>query len=202
MNAQAKILLADNDPDFLETRREFLEREGYEVSIASSPMEVQNLMKHGDANIAILDIRLLNDDDEKDISGLELAKTISRSLPVIILTGYPAVEYATQALKTQVDGYRAAVDFVLKEQGPEVLVTAVKHAFLIGKSQDATGGKEKEKSILINSWKPLAAMIAMVAMLLALGMGVEAIVSGNPNWLFGTLALAIISVAFAGISIN
>jgi DNA-binding response OmpR family regulator len=85
--AGTKILFAENDRGFLETRGEFLERAGYTVIPALSPTEARKKLEEENPDLAILDIRLINDDDEKDNSGVELAKEISRSVPVLILTG-------------------------------------------------------------------------------------------------------------------
>lgn len=83
---KARILFADNDPDFLETRSGFLKEEGYEVVMASSPTDARRKLEQGGIDLAILDVRLTNDDDEKDTSGLALAKAIGHAVPKIILT--------------------------------------------------------------------------------------------------------------------
>lgn len=123
-----KILLADNDPDFLETRREFLVREGYEVIAACSPAEAETELRRQVLNLAIIDVRLLNDDDEKDISGLELVKNVHQSVPIIILTGYPVIASLREALRQQTKSDNSVRDFILKEEGPIVLLTAVRKA--------------------------------------------------------------------------
>ena len=64
--AQIKILLADNDVDFCETRCEFLKRAGFDVIRAASPEEARKKLVDENPDVAILDIRLLDDDDEKD----------------------------------------------------------------------------------------------------------------------------------------
>lgn len=124
--AKATILFADNDQDFLKTRSEFLEQEGYLVVPAKDPTEARRKLETGAIELAILDIRLVNDDDEKDTSGLTLAKEVARSVPKVILTGFPSYEYVREALKLQVDGLPAAVDFVAKQEGPEALLASVR----------------------------------------------------------------------------
>jgi len=121
----ANILFADNDPDFLETRREYLEREGYIVTTASTPLEAKNLLLHGRIDLAVLDIRLEHDDDERDTSGLVLAREVALSVPKIILTGFPSVEAARDALGTRLDALPPAVDFISKLDGPKELVNAI-----------------------------------------------------------------------------
>jgi predicted nucleotide-binding protein len=124
------ILFADNDPDFLNTRREYLEREGYDIILASTPAEAETHLLQGMIDLAILDVRLKDDNDEKDTSGLILAKEVALSVPKIILTGFPSVKAAREALGSRVNGLPPAVDFIAKSDGPEYLVEAVKKALL------------------------------------------------------------------------
>jgi predicted nucleotide-binding protein len=126
--AKATILFADNDPDFLKTRAEFLEQQGYLVVPATSVTEARRKLEIGGIDLAILDIRLESDDDEKDISGLVLAKEVARSVPKIILTGFPSYEYVREALRPQLNGLPATVDFVAKQEGPETMLAAVRRA--------------------------------------------------------------------------
>jgi len=190
--SRAKILLADNDPDFLETRSEFLEKDGYEVVQASSPRDVLDALERHDVNLVVLDIRMLNDDDEKDISGLEVAKTIGRSIPVIMLTGYSAVEYARQALEPQVDGRQIAQGFVSKVEGPEALLTAIEK---LRERQKVSLVNDKESSSF-KQWRP---RLALIALLLTLGSGVVAMIYADPSWLIGTVFFAIVAVLLMGI---
>lgn len=124
------ILFADNDPDFLVTRAEFLTNEGYHVLKAFSLDEAQQLMDEAYVHLAVLDIRLVDDDDEKDVSGLTLAKEPAyRFVPKIILTSFPTTDAVREALRLQLDGLPPAVDFVDKTEGPEALIRAVERAF-------------------------------------------------------------------------
>lgn len=125
---KAKLLFADNDLDFLHTRKEFLEREGYQVVTVSNPIEARKILEQGYWDLAILDIRLEDDDDEKDVSGLVLAREAAHAVPKIILTNFPSYESVLNALRPNLDGLAVAVNFVGKEEGPETLVNAVKTA--------------------------------------------------------------------------
>jgi len=135
----SKILLVDNDADFLATRRDFLEEERYDVVTSSSPSEAKEKLEHENMDLAVIDIRLLNDDDEKDTSGLELAKEASRVLPVIILTGYRSEEHARHSLETQLDGTHIAYHFLAKEEGPTALLSIIRRTLEIDKRQENTG---------------------------------------------------------------
>lgn len=123
---RATIALADNALDFCRTRAEFLEQEGYRVLPAATPTEARRLLERGGIDLAILDIRLENDDDEKDTSGLLIAQEIARNVPKIMLTAFPSVEGVIAALRPRPDGVPAAIDFIAKTEGPEALLRAVR----------------------------------------------------------------------------
>lgn len=125
-----RLLFADNDPDFLDTRAEFLEIAGYAVLKARSPEQVRQLLADAYIHIAILDIRLVDDDDEQDTSGLSLAKDPAFTLiPKIILTGFPTYRAVREVLGPVVDGMPAAVNFLAKEEGPDVMIQAIEQSF-------------------------------------------------------------------------
>ena len=120
------ILMADNLQDFLDVRKEFLQREGYKVILANNPRDAENLLRQGGADLAILDIRMIDDGDPEDTSGLDLAQKFGRSVQIIMLTGYPNWEQVKIALGQDINGLIPAVDFISKEEGPQVMIQAVK----------------------------------------------------------------------------
>jgi CheY-like chemotaxis protein len=123
------ILLADNEPDFLAVRVQFLERAGYRVYTAGSPAEAQRLLSDLRLHVAILDIRLVDDDDDKDTSGLTLAKDPAyRLVPKIILTQHPTFDAVREALGPVLDGLPPAVAFLEKKEGVEEMLHAIEWA--------------------------------------------------------------------------
>ncbi len=123
--AKATILFADNNAAFLKIRSEFLENKGYKVIPAIDPEDAEKKLNDQSIDLAVVDIRLRDDDDEKDMSGITLAKEVARSVPKIILTGYPDVNYVREVLKPQIKGPDIAVDFVAKAEGPKALLDAI-----------------------------------------------------------------------------
>jgi len=119
------ILLADNLPDFLDERKEFLEEAGYTVITAQNPVDAEKILERGLVDLAILDIRLVDDDDPEDTSGLELAKKFGQDIPLIMLTGYPTWESVKTALGKDITGLSPAVDFISKQEGPNLMIQAV-----------------------------------------------------------------------------
>ncbi len=120
------ILFVDNVPAFLETRAEYLEDAGYQVVPAYTLEEARRLLEQQTIDLAILDVRMVDDEDPKDISGILLARDPHyASVPKIILTDYPDYRTARQALGPVLDGMPPAVDYLDKKEGPEVMVERV-----------------------------------------------------------------------------
>lgn len=120
----------DNNAPFLEVYSKLLEQAGYRVLRASSLEAADQALNEKRVHLAVLDIRMQNDDDANDVSGLMLAqKPQHRAVPKIILTGYPSVESVRAALSSGTTGVAAAVDFLSKSEGPEALLQAVRQAF-------------------------------------------------------------------------
>jgi|ERR1044071_2587198 DNA-binding response OmpR family regulator len=120
------VLLADNDLSFLKTRTEFLTGAGYEVVPASTLAEAERLLDGGCVHVAILDIRMVDNDDPKDTSGLSLAgKSDYRLIPKIIVTDYPSFETVREAMSGNGKGGSPAIDYVAKHEGPEALILAL-----------------------------------------------------------------------------
>lgn len=131
--AQFRILIADNDPDFRESlAKDVLEPENYQVFQAASPDEARQILeKEQLIHLAILDIRLENDDDPHDESGLKLSQEIDSFVPKILLTGYPP-EHALGRFpnKTLIlfDDQFIELYLLTKKAGPAIVLEAVKKA--------------------------------------------------------------------------
>jgi DNA-binding response OmpR family regulator len=128
MANKVTILHIDNHTEFRESTRWFLEQANYEVIGAGTPEEGRSILESGTVALAIVDMRLLNDRDGKDFSGLELAKEVKTDIPKIMYTNFPSYEAAREALGPRIEGLPPAVDFIAKVEGPEVLITAVRKA--------------------------------------------------------------------------
>lgn len=195
---KATILFADNDPDFLATRSEFLEQAGYTVIPARNPAQAQRKLEDGGIDLAILDIRLTDDDDERDFSGLALAKEVARSVPKVILTGFPSVDAAREALRPQLDGLPAAVEFLSKEEGVGEMLRAVRTALAAPSAGADTKAPRRSRRAGMQ-WA--SGVVGLVALLLALGAGVLATMTGDPRWLFAAVFLAVLVVLGVGLAV-
>ena len=127
---QKIILFLDNALSFLEAYTRILEAKNFKVITASSIEEARLQLQTKRIHLGIFDIRVMDDDDSEDISGLELAKEKEfQYLPKIILTGYPSYEYVRDVLGSKDDSEPAAVNFIGKSEGVSKLLEAIEEAF-------------------------------------------------------------------------
>lgn len=125
------ILLADNDPDYLSTCAEILAAEGHRIYPAASPAEARMVLDERHVHLAILDIRLRDDDDEQDISGLTLAKEAAyQAIPKIMLTSWPQYQFVRSAMTPHFTGLPPAVDFLAKSEEPDVMLKAIQQVLV------------------------------------------------------------------------
>lgn len=80
----ARVMIVDDDPDFLEQMRMYLESRGYTVNSASNRPDGEELLTRIEPDIAVLDLMMENEDD-----GFVLAYRIKKrfpNTPVILVT--------------------------------------------------------------------------------------------------------------------
>lgn len=203
------ILLADNDPDFLASRTEFLRHEGLEVITASDPTQARRFLEKGGIDLAVLDIRLLNDNDAHDNSGLLLAKDFAEQMPLVVtsgfpeqwlptimLTDFPSYENVREALAPTVGGLPPAVNFIAKQEGPEALLRAIKEAL---DEKPAMVSRMKGRLNVEQRLRPTMALLFLLGAVLS---GVVAVVASDPRWLVGTAAFGILYAFVAWIAVQ
>src|SRR6184192_2503926 len=92
----ARILIVDDEAAILRLLKEALTQWGYQVTGASSGAEALQALRGDMFDAVITDIRM------PDMNGLELLKEIKRhdeSVEVVVMTGYPTIASAVEALK-------------------------------------------------------------------------------------------------------
>ena len=122
------LLLVDNDPDFLIISGEYLENVGYRVIQAHNRDEAEHILETTNVHLIILDLRLNDDKDEKDRSGLIAAETIAHQVPKIILTKFPTYQDVVRALKMDAHHLQPAIDFVDKREGLDKLRQSIEES--------------------------------------------------------------------------
>ncbi len=128
--SQATLLIVDNDSNVRESLvKDVLEPAGYKVIAAGSLEEAeQALLGEELIHLSILDIRLMNDDDQNDRSGIELSQQIDPLIPQLFLTAYkPELFPGLSTDRVPIDtgsGFRE-VFLVSKTEGPEALLDRI-----------------------------------------------------------------------------
>src|SRR5258706_1856061 len=120
-----KILLADNSAEYRRSVIAFLGLEGYAVEEAASPKEAQTKLESARFDLVLADLRMQDDDDPNDMSGLEIAKFASENkIPCIIVTAFSTVELARIALRSRgAEPY--AKDLISKASGAQALLDSI-----------------------------------------------------------------------------
>lgn len=128
--AKYRILVADNDPDFRDSlARDVLEPEGYQVTQAGNPEQARRALQDNLIHLAILDIRLENDDDPSDLSGLELCEEIDPVVAKILVTAYPpagvAIGVYPDKIQIPVGDRQLEVHVITKQDSPRLVLKAI-----------------------------------------------------------------------------
>lgn len=95
MQETAKILVVEDEPGSRLTLCGILEDAGYEITGVDKGTKALEVIKDGNFNVIITDIRL---PDVGGMSILELAKEINPDVAVIMMTGYASIESAVNAV--------------------------------------------------------------------------------------------------------
>lgn len=133
------VLLVDNNEQWLAEIAEHLQHSGYRVAQAADRHQARRILTQQSVDVALIDLRLVNDSDRKDISGLHLAQEINPPIAKIIITNYPADEVIVQALQPGPDGLAPAVRFVDKKMGSEAITKAVREAVRLPRFRQGVG---------------------------------------------------------------
>lgn len=132
--SKGTILFVDNNLDFLVTRSEHLTQNGYRVHCASRFSQALALFQKESVDLGVFDLRLQNDFDPSDLSGVQLAKIVSPYIPSIILTVPPNVSKVRLALVGHT-GNPVVVDGNAKMGDPNALLQEVEET-LRGETAD------------------------------------------------------------------
>lgn len=100
-----KVLVVDDEKDFLETTIKRIKRSGIDCEGAENGKEAIEKVRTGNFDVVLLDVRM------PDLDGIEtlgLMKTIKPLLEVVMLTGHASVESGVEGMRL------GAFDYLLK----------------------------------------------------------------------------------------
>ena len=113
------VLLVDDEPEALRAFERTLRGAGYPVEAFVSAREAIKRVSAGGVQVVVSDITM------PEMTGVELLRTIrayDADLPVVLVTGLPAIDSATDAVEY------GAFKYIVKPFEPEVLRAAVERA--------------------------------------------------------------------------
>lgn len=103
MDEKIKILLVDDEPDFLVPIAFWLNSKGYEVAVSSSGEKALDMIKkEKKPNVVFLDINMPGMDG---LETLRRIRRIDKDLSVIMVTAYADEEKFSQAKKLNTSGF-------------------------------------------------------------------------------------------------
>ena len=120
INPDAAVLVVDDEQDIRDASERILTRTGFKVMKATRGDEALDVLDKERIDIVLLDLKM------PGMDGLEVLKRIrmlSKTIQVIVITGYATVETAIEAMK------QGAYDFIPKPFEPDQLRIVVNRAW-------------------------------------------------------------------------
>jgi len=102
MERKENILIVDDDPSIRKVLAAILEEKGYNVETVDTGEKAIRKSKAEFYNLVLIDIRL------PDMEGIELLTRMNQTMPAmvrIMITGYPSLQNAVEALNRGADAY-------------------------------------------------------------------------------------------------
>ncbi len=96
-----KVLVVDDEKDFLFTMEYWLKSKGYEVKTVTDGFRAVEAIKTFSPNIILLDINMPGMDG---VETLKRIRDIDKAIPIIIITAYIEEERVVEALSYQISG--------------------------------------------------------------------------------------------------
>jgi len=115
--SKTRILIVEDDENIRKTMKNILQQSGYQTDTAKTGQEAEQKAKAKIYNLALLDIKL------PDMEGTQLLAKLHENTPKmvkIMVTGYPSLENAMEALNQGANAY------VTKPVKPAKLLALIK----------------------------------------------------------------------------
>ena len=144
MEAVARVLIADDQPDVREALRMLFKAEGYRTEAVSNPQAVLTAIESQDFDIALIDLNYARD-TTSGREGLDLLSqilAIDSTLPIVVMTAWGSVEIAVEAMR------RGARDFIQKPWENQRLLAIVRTQLELSRALRQAQRLEAENRLL------------------------------------------------------
>ncbi len=152
-------------------------------------MGIVNSKKHG-INIAIIDIRLIDDEDREDHSGLKLIRNLPSNLSVIVLTAYEDARVVRAAFRPA-PGQEEPKGYLFKGDGLNAIKECVER--VVSKSDPVSRPWYRE---------PTFFYLAIVTVVLMIGGGIYIEYVSQGNQVLGVIMIGVVIDILAGLLLN
>jgi DNA-binding NtrC family response regulator len=128
--AAARVLIADDQGDVLESLRLLLKTEGYQTESASSPGGAIDLARKREFDAVLMDLNYTRDttSGREGLDLLSRLRALDETLPVVVMTAWGSVELAVEAMRL------GARDFVQKPWENARLLTILRNQVELGRA--------------------------------------------------------------------
>ena len=99
-----RILLADDEENFLMATKEILQDHGYQCDCAADAATAAKMLESTEYDLLISDIKMPGNDE---LEFIETLPQLAEGMPVILVTGYPSTKTAIQSVELPVVAYIA-----------------------------------------------------------------------------------------------
>lgn len=120
MNDKASILIVDDEEVVRRSHLRSLAGTGCHTEAAQDGSEALRVMEQHPFDVVLLDLRM------PGLDGMDVLKTIKQRWPnseVVVITGYPSIESAKEAVRL------GAQNYIAKPVGPEDVIKAANEAW-------------------------------------------------------------------------
>jgi CheY-like chemotaxis protein len=118
----AKILIVDDDPDFVIVSKMVLQAEGYQVMEANNGWQALEMVRKDQPDLIMLDVMMTSTLEGVSVSKQLEADPILRAIPVVMISSIATTEYASEFPEE-----RVPIDaWLSKPIQPAVLLKTVK----------------------------------------------------------------------------
>jgi len=118
-----RILIADDDPDFVEILTMILKKEGYQIDSAANGDEALAKMRKAPPDALLLDVMMAGVLDGVNVSFQMAQDPVLKSVPIVMISSIPDSPHADQF---PTDEYVPISAWITKPVQPEQLVETVR----------------------------------------------------------------------------
>jgi DNA-binding NtrC family response regulator len=139
-----RLLVADDQPDVLESLRLLFKSEGYQAEIVSSPSGLLTALERKDFDLLLIDLNYTRDttSGQEGLDILSKIRAMDQAPPVVVMTAWGSIELAVEAMR------RGARDFVQKPWDNERLLAILRTQVELGRTLRRAQRLEAENRLL------------------------------------------------------